>query len=124
MAVAAEPRRRRPDVRGGDEATRRSIVVTLRRLLAVTHQATLTGAPMCLVHLLAWMKDNTDVEVHTVVLRDGPLRPRFEAVGEVTVLDGNGPTKMLAALQHGLAQNGSRRAWRPIAAARLKPQLR
>jgi glycosyltransferase involved in cell wall biosynthesis len=98
--------------------------VTLRRLLAVSHQATITGAPICLLHLLGWIRANTDVEVHTLVLRDGPLRPRFEAHGEVTVLDRSSPAKLLAALQHGLANGGSRRAWRPVAAVRLTPQLR
>lgn len=98
--------------------------MSLRRLLAVTHQASLTGAPMCLAHLLGWIHDNTDVEIHTLVLADGPLLPRFEKVGEVTVIDRGRVGKVLRAVQHGLANGGSRRAWRPVAAARLAPQLR
>lgn len=98
--------------------------MSLRRLLAVTHETTLTGAPMNLLHFLTWIRRNTDVEVHTLVLRDGPLRVRFEQVSDVTVLDGSIVGATLGMLQQGLVHLGSRRAWRPIAAARLRPQLR
>ena len=98
--------------------------MTLRRLLAVTHETTLTGAPMNLLHLLTWIRENTDVETHTLVLRDGPLRTRFEAVSQVTVLDGSTPSAILGTMQQGLLHLGSRRAWKPVAALRLRPQLR
>ena len=96
----------------------------LRRLLAVTHEATITGAPMNLLHFLRWVTEHTDVEVHTLIVRDGPLRDRFERVGDVTVLDESMPARLLGLTQRGLVQLGSRRAWRRVAAARLLPQLR
>lgn len=98
--------------------------MTMRRLLAVTHEATVTGAPMNLTHLLRWIRDNTDVEVHTLVLQDGPLRSRFEAVGDITVLDRSRAAKLLHVAHRGLLHLGSSRAYKPVARARLIPQLR
>jgi glycosyltransferase involved in cell wall biosynthesis len=98
--------------------------MTIRRLLAVTHEATITGAPMNLTHLLRWIRDNTDVEVHTLVIQDGPLRPRFEAVGDITVLDRTRSAKMLNIAHRGLLHLGSSRVYKPVAKARLLPQLR
>lgn len=96
----------------------------LQRMLAVTHECTITGAPMNLLHLVTWMARNTDVEVHVLVMKDGPLRHRFEKVCEVTVLDRFPPAAALGLVQSGLLRLGSRRAWRPVAALRLIPQLR
>jgi glycosyltransferase involved in cell wall biosynthesis len=98
--------------------------MTMRRLLAVTHEATITGAPINLTHFLRWIRDNTDVEVHTLVLQDGPLRPRFEELGEITVLDRTRSAKVLHIAHRGLLHLGSSRAYKPVARARLIPQLR
>ncbi len=98
--------------------------MTLRRLLTVVHETTLTGAPMNLLHFVSWVTANTDVEVHTLVLRDGPLRHRFEQVSDVTVLDPSTLNSLLAAVQEGLVHLGSRRGWKAVAAARFRPQLR
>lgn len=98
--------------------------MTLERLLAVSHEATITGAPMNLLHLLTWIREKSDTEVHTLVLQDGPMRYRFENVGPVTVLDQSGFESLLAVTQSGLQRMGSSRAWKPVAAARLLPQLR
>lgn len=98
--------------------------MTLRRLLAVTHEATITGAPMNLLHLLSWIREHTSIETHLLVVADGPLRPRFEQVTDVTILDRSKIAKLLGITQQGLRHLGSRRAWRPVARARLVPQLR
>lgn len=93
-------------------------------MLAVAHEATLTGSPMNLLHLLRWITEHTDTEVHTLVLQDGILRHRFEQVGPVTLLDRWALPALLGSVQAGLQHLGSSRAWRPVAAARLLPQLR
>lgn len=98
--------------------------MSIRRLLAVTHEATITGAPMNLLHLVRWLTEHTDIEVHVLVLQDGPLRPRFESVADVTVLDRGGAASAIRLVETGLHHLGSSRAWRPVAAARLVPQLR
>lgn len=98
--------------------------MTLRRMLAVTHETTLTGAPMNLLHLLTWIRDNTDIEVRTLALQDGALRHRFEEVSDVTIIDRRPLGSLLGVAQQGLVALGSSRAWKPVARARLVPQLR
>lgn len=93
-------------------------------MLAVTHEATITGAPMNLLHLLRWVKRNTDIEVHTLVLHEGPMLSRFEEIGDVTVLDRSAAASSLALLERGLTQLGSTRALQVVRATKLTPQLR
>jgi glycosyltransferase involved in cell wall biosynthesis len=56
-------------------------------MLAVTHEASLTGAPMVFADLMEWIAGNTDIEIDVLLLQDGPLRDRLEHVADVT-----GPT--------------------------------
>ncbi|MFN8016924.1 MAG: glycosyltransferase family 4 protein [Acidimicrobiales bacterium] len=97
----------------------------MARMLAVAHEATLTGSPMNLLHLLRWIsREQPDVQVEVLILRDGDLGHRFAEVGEVHHLDTWTVNRGLAFAQEGLLRLGSRRAWKAIAAARLGPQLR
>jgi glycosyltransferase involved in cell wall biosynthesis len=61
----------------------------IRRMLVVAHEATLTGAPMNLLHLLRWIRSSTDVEVEMLLLKHGPLRSEFEKVAKVTMFPGD-----------------------------------
>ena len=61
--------------------------MTLRRILAVSHEGAVGGAPIVMADLLGWIRDHTDIEVHTLMLSAGPMWRRFDAVGDVTVLD-------------------------------------
>ena len=103
----------------GDERT-----MTLRRLLAVTHEASQTGAPIVFADLLEWIADNTSIDVHVLLLRNGPLRSRFERIGEVTIIGDTAIGSALELAQRGLAARGSRRASPALARLRLKPHLR
>lgn len=94
------------------------------RMLCVAHEVTLTGSPMNLLHLQRWLLEHTDAELHTLALHDGALRHRFEELGPVTLLDRRSLAALLGSVQAGLQHLGSRRLWRPVAAARLTPQLR
>lgn len=96
----------------------------MRRLLVVSHEMSLTGAPMNLLHFVRWVREHTDVDVHVLALQDGPLRCRFSDVADVTVLDASSVLGVAKVVQQGLVQMGSRKAWRRVAAARLVPQLR
>lgn len=96
----------------------------LTSILFVTHEATLTGAPMNLLHFVRWVKENTNVRVEVVALRGGPLVQRFEEVCPTTVLDKGRIYTALDLGQRALLHLGSTRAWRHLAAARLGPQLR
>lgn len=99
--------------------------MSLQRLLAVTHETTLTGAPMNLLHFLRWVRRHTDTEVHIVALsHQGPLLHRFAELGDVTVIDRSVWSRLLGVAEQGLVALGSSRAWKPIASARLRPLLR
>lgn len=58
------------------------------RLLAVSHDASRTGAPAMLVHFLRWVHEHRPgaLDVEVVLLRGGPLEADFGAFGPVTVL--------------------------------------
>jgi glycosyltransferase involved in cell wall biosynthesis len=54
-----------------------------KSILFVSHDAELMGAPMVLLHLVRWVKQNTDYEVTILLKAGGPLQTEFEAQGEV-----------------------------------------
>lgn len=95
-------------------------------VLVVAHELTLTGSPMNLLHLLRWLVEerSEEVAVEVLALTGGALESQFRDLAPVTVLDPGPTTSALAALQGGLQHLGSSRAWKPVAAARLRPQLR
>ncbi len=98
--------------------------MALRRLLAVTHAASVTGAPMNLAHFLAWVTRHTPIEVHTLVLQDGPLVPRFEQVGGVTVVDRTLASRFFGTAHLGFRRLGLVAAEQRAAQARFAPLRR
>jgi len=62
-------------------ATKRADVVF------VSHEATLTGAPVGLLQFLRWLRANTDLDVEVVLLEGGPIADAFEGVAAVRTLD-------------------------------------
>ncbi len=55
-------------------------------MLFVSHEGTLTGAPMMLLHFLRWLRDHSRIEPEILLLRGGPLTEAFAEVGPTTVL--------------------------------------
>lgn len=55
-------------------------------VLFVSHQASRTGAPHVLLHLLRWIREHTDLSFHVLLLRRGPLESAFREVAPLTVL--------------------------------------
>ncbi|MCC5952426.1 MAG: glycosyltransferase family 4 protein [Acidimicrobiia bacterium] len=55
-------------------------------VLFVSHEGSRTGAPFALLHLVRWLADNSSIEPHIAILRDGPLTEMFAEVGPTTVL--------------------------------------
>ncbi|TVR49672.1 MAG: glycosyltransferase [Puniceicoccaceae bacterium] len=51
--------------------------------LFVTHEASLTGAPMFLLHFLRWLRANTDLDLRLYSVKDGPLLKAFGEVARV-----------------------------------------
>ncbi|MCB0962452.1 MAG: glycosyltransferase family 4 protein [Acidimicrobiales bacterium] len=93
------------------------------RLLAVSHEASQTGAPTVLATVLEWLREHADVEIHTLLVDDGPLRSRFEDVGTVSAISDVPGARSLGLLERGLVYRGDLRARRLPAAARYGAAL-
>src|SRR4051794_39912860 len=77
---------RAPSTRTTNRASRRRTGDTLSDVLFVSHDATRTGAPIVLLHLLRWLRANTDIDPTVLLTGDGPLATEFEAVGATVML--------------------------------------
>lgn len=60
-----------------------------KKVLFVSHDATPTGAPIVLLHLLRWFKKNSDLQIHILLLAKGSLQTEFEAVAKTYLWKGN-----------------------------------
>ena len=47
------------------------------RVLFVSHDASLTGAPIVLLHLVRWLRTNANMDMEMVFVDGGPLLPEF-----------------------------------------------
>src|SRR5215510_2265579 len=56
------------------------------KILFVGHEATRTGAPYVLLHLLRWLRANTNVDSRLLLLAGGELVPEFADVSQVSIL--------------------------------------
>jgi glycosyltransferase involved in cell wall biosynthesis len=79
---------------------------------------------MNLLHLLRWIRANTSIEVHTLILEPGPLVRRFEQCGDVTVVRGIGAARLFALCDGGLHAPWTRQARQAVTAGRLAAQIR
>lgn len=57
-----------------------------KKVLFVSHDATRTGAPILLLNLLSWLKENSDISFQILFRNDGPLLSEFEPLAPVIVL--------------------------------------
>jgi glycosyltransferase involved in cell wall biosynthesis len=58
--------------------------MTGKRVLFISHEATRTGAPILLLHLVKWLKANSDLSFEIVLRDGGVLEPDFSAIAPVT----------------------------------------
>jgi len=62
----------------------------MKRFLFIGHDATRTGAPIVLLHLLRWLRSNNpDWKIDLLLLRGGELEKKYEKVADVFVLPQN-----------------------------------
>jgi len=59
----------------------------MKKILFVGHEATRTGAPYVLLHLLRWLRANTSIEYRLLLRTGGELESEFAKVSQVSVLD-------------------------------------
>ena len=57
------------------------------KVLFISHDASRTGAPIVFLHLLRWLKANSNLEINILLLADGPLKQDFEAIGKTFLWD-------------------------------------
>lgn len=55
------------------------------KILFISHDASRTGAPMVFLHLLNWLKANTEIEIFILLQRGGNLVGEFSKVSETKV---------------------------------------
>lgn len=56
------------------------------RVLVITHDASRTGAPIVLLHLLRWLAKRSDLEITIMAGGPGPLFPSFAEIAPTVVL--------------------------------------
>ena len=84
------------------------------RVLFLSHDASRSGAPILLLRLLRWLVEEDSVEVHTLLLRGGPLIEDFQKVSKSCVVWNDDFRKIFQAISLGF--------W--ILGGREKPSIR
>ena len=64
------------------------------RVLFLSHDAYRAGATIFLLNMLTWLSRETNLQFTTLLRKDGEMRPAFEALGPVAVLDTALPGKL------------------------------
>lgn len=82
-------------------------------VLFVGHEASRTGAPLVLLHLLRWLQAEMQLPLSILLLHGGPLVPQFQQLGPVHVVD-------RTVFHHQLPERLLLRAGRPSLADRLR----
>jgi|LSQX01.2.fsa_nt_gb glycosyltransferase involved in cell wall biosynthesis len=57
-------------------------------VLFISHAGCRTGAPLLLLRLIRWLKENSELEIKVLLLNDGELREEFEALADTRVYKG------------------------------------
>jgi len=58
----------------------------LIKILFISHNASRTGAPIMLLHLLKWLKSNTNLTFEVLLQHEGLLNPSFESIAKTYTL--------------------------------------
>lgn len=95
--------------------------MTAGRVLFISHDASRTGAPIILLRMLRWFRENTDLEFDVLLRHGGELRDEFRAVASVVDFRGRWQYTLPA---RALRRLGWSRRARPMAPARLADELR
>ena len=74
-----------------------------KTILFISHDASRTGAPICLLHLLRWLRENTEYQFEILLRNPGPMHEEFSKYGPVTVFRHN------VSIAHLVTQHGLRR---------------
>ena len=56
------------------------------KILFIGHRADRTGAPILLLHLMRWLRENTELRFELLLVKGGALEAEFRKLGPVTVV--------------------------------------
>lgn len=59
--------------------------IPLNRILFVTHEASLTGAPIMLLNFLRWLKFQKSIPFDILIIENGPITPEFKKLAPTYV---------------------------------------
>jgi glycosyltransferase involved in cell wall biosynthesis len=90
----------------------------LKKILFLSHEASLSGAPLVLLELMKWMKLHKQIEATLLLKEDGPLKEQFAAVSTVYFYN-----SVLKQFSNRLVASGYHRIVRPAAEARRRKEL-
>jgi glycosyltransferase involved in cell wall biosynthesis len=62
----------------------------MKRIVFVSHDATRTGAPILLLSIIKWFKENTALKIGIILIREGELLDQFSKLGDVLVVNKQG----------------------------------
>ncbi|AMR31832.1 hypothetical protein A0256_10565 [Mucilaginibacter sp. PAMC 26640] len=63
------------------------IKATSNKILFISNEASRSGAPIVLLHLLNWLKQNTPLQFDILLLNGGPLQSEFKKLGDTYLLN-------------------------------------
>ncbi|UYZ61371.1 glycosyltransferase family 4 protein [Hymenobacter weizhouensis] len=69
-----------------------------KTIVFVSHEATLTGAPILLLNIVTWLGLQAKYDLVVVLAKDGPLRQDFEKVAKVILYNVTPSSRVVAAL--------------------------
>lgn len=93
-----------------------------KKILFLSHDASRTGAPIVLLHLLRWLKDNSDLSFHVILRDGGALEPDLSALAMVSKLK-PGMSTYTRWIPRGGGRIGLRKTAEMIYLGRLKGRL-
>ena len=108
---------------GADQRMRTDDEQGAPRVLFVSHEASLTGAPKVLLTYLTWLSANTDMRFEILALDGGPLLADFSALAPTTVVEARGRGHA-AYLEAGLVKAGYPRLGDRLKKRRVSRRLR
>ena len=90
----------------------------------VGHEATRTGAPILLLHVVRWLAGNTDLKFRIVLLEGGPLVDDFKEVAPTKVLYLSNNVYLYTLLQRLLVHAGFERVANGLRGRRIRRRVR
>ena len=69
-----------------------------KKMIVLGHDATRSGAPILLLHLLHWLKRHGGLELEIILKQDGPLLAEFQRIAPTTVLEYTRTERMVHSL--------------------------